>query len=285
MPSIAAANRLGDARSSRPRHPARGGAIGSPIWIVHFVGTGSRPSGPKPRKRRSYRDVRDARAARRSAVIFPMHRVDLLGADDGDRDAAAPGPRAPGGRSRRGRSAPAGSARDTACRRPCSPSGNTATSSPARQQRQRGLHRRAHAADARDDVGHPARAKGEVGDQRAHAPVARVVAVDAVQQHRAVVGDAARVVADQQRRAVVRDVLDAEQAHAEVARPEELQQRRRRARGTRGRGRRRAGPARAGAFGAVAGAHRLDDRARAPSGWSPSDGQSHASLPAIRARP
>ena len=57
--------------------------------------------------------------------------------------------------------------------------------------------------------------------------MARVIAADPVQHHRAVVGDAARMVADEQRRAIVRDVLDAEQAHAEVARPEELQQRRR----------------------------------------------------------
>ncbi len=76
--------------------------------------------------------------------------------------------------------------------------------------------------------------------------MARVIAADPVQHHRAVVGDAARMVANEQRRAIVRDILDARAgargSSASRGTPATVPCVRR----TRGRSRRPANPARAG---------------------------------------
>ena len=78
------------------------------------------PERAQPGKGRRDRDVRDAeRLGERGDLADDG--MDLLGADDGDRDDGHLRLRAPGGRSRRGRSAPAGSARGRACRRPSGP--------------------------------------------------------------------------------------------------------------------------------------------------------------------
>ena len=137
------------------------------------------------------------------------------------------GPRAPGARSRRGRSGPGDSARGTACRRPSDP---RETRRPARPRASSGI---AVSVDARTP---PMRATTLAIQPERNAKLATsgrtrrwrgwsrwMPCISIAPSY----GMPPEWLATSSAAPVVGDVLDAEQAHAEVARPEELQQRRR----------------------------------------------------------
>ena len=83
MPSIALRTSSAT-RDVPPSSPAAAARSARPIWIVHFVGTGSKPSGPNHGNVGVIGYIRDAERLGEARDLSD-HRVDLLGADDRDR--------------------------------------------------------------------------------------------------------------------------------------------------------------------------------------------------------